>query len=51
MLESALPHAAVLREDQVALLKAAMKKAWKYNGFRNRLAHGEAIMNLTELRG
>lgn len=49
MLEAAIAHNHTLVGDELAFIKSAIKRAWQYNSFRNRIAHGEPIMNIIEL--
>jgi hypothetical protein len=41
MLEAALPTAQKLKTEEAEFIKAALKRAWGYSGFRNSIVHGE----------
>ncbi|MBZ0148402.1 MAG: hypothetical protein K8F62_12805 [Pseudorhodoplanes sp.] len=46
MLQSAIGSAYRQSEAEVTFIKAALKKAWSYSGFRNNIAHGEPMLNV-----
>ena len=50
MLEAAVANNPTLLGDELAFIKAAIKKAGKFSSFRNRIAHGEPIINVIKLR-
>jgi len=50
MLEAAVAHNPTVLGNELAFIKAATKKAGQFSGFRNRIAHGEPIINVIELK-
>lgn len=51
MLQAAIDHSTKLDGGQSDFIKRALKRALGYSGFRNRMAHGEPIMNIVERMG
>lgn len=45
MMEAVIEHGSLLSATEITFLRAAVKKARQYVGFRNLLAHGEPRMN------
>ena len=50
MLDAAVAHNPTIVGDELAFIKAAIKKAGRFSSFRNRIAHGEPIINVIELK-
>lgn len=46
MLQAAIDRAKGLTSIETEFIKEATKRAWAYSGFRNRIAHGEPILNM-----
>jgi hypothetical protein len=46
MLEDAIEHDKKHTPEEIAFIKAGLKKAWNYSGFRNSAVHGEVILNV-----
>jgi hypothetical protein len=49
MVQSIIPVSERISDEERDFLKAAIKRAWGYNSFRNRLAHGEPVMSVRDL--
>lgn len=51
MLQAALEQADHLAPERREFISKALKRAWDYSSFRNRMAHGEPQLNILEIKG
>jgi hypothetical protein len=48
--DAAVAHNQTILGDELAFVKAAIKKAGQFSNFQNRIAHGEPTINVIELK-
>ena len=51
MLQAVIDQAAHLAPERLDFIQKALGRAWGYSSFRNRMAHGEPMMNILDIRG
>lgn len=51
MLQAAIEKADHLAPERLDFIQEALRRAWSYSSFRNRMAHGEPLMNILDLKG
>ncbi|WP_029585582.1 hypothetical protein [Bradyrhizobium sp. URHD0069] len=51
MLQAAIDQGGHLAPERLEFIQKALGRAWGYSSFRNRMAHGEPMMNILDLKG